>query len=326
MDLNTMQLPAVDLRPGQDEELARAVEAGVYAEQLLASRGADPELERVVALGREAQARMWSAGMRIAMQQARRAAVARGLPAEDLFQDACVAVAEAILRYDFTRGTRFTTFAFESVSWALGDGSRHRTGRPTLTRWERRAARRLRAELEARQSAGAAADLGEAAAAAGVSAAAAQRAMVRWLSLDEATIADPATEDSFADVGHGLDFLELLAPRDRRVLELRYGIGATPHTLAAAAERLGASPSTVFRWEREALIAARALLSGDRTTVPVSGRSPRPQRLPSSSEPPSRSRTPRRRAEPIPSPSIDPGDPEIAGENTTNRVADTRPV
>lgn len=294
MELHELHLPEGQVRPGQDAEISRAVEAGVYAEHLLATRGPDPELDRIVALGRSAQQRMWSTGLRIAMQQALRAATLHRLPAEELFQDACVAVAEAIYRYDHTRGARFTTFTFDAVLRVLADGVRHRVGRPVATRWDRRAARRVAAELEARGVDGSDVDLGAAAAAAGASVAAAQRAMVRLVSLDEAVPADPAATAPFDRIAsHGLGFLELLSPRDRRVLELRFGLGTEPLTLAAAAQRLGTSSSTVFRWEREAIAAARALLEEDRTAIPASGRSPR---LRSSTQARPAPRTPRRAA------------------------------
>ena len=266
MDLNTLRLPDTWFGPGEDLACAEVIEAGLYASHLIDLHGPDPDLSRIVARGREARDRLWAVGLKVAMQQARRLAVAYDLPSEDLFQDGCVAVAEAIERYDFTRGVRFTTFVFEFVIRTLAEGARHRVGRPIATR---------------------------AAAAAGVSPTAARRALVRMVSLDDVTAADPAAEAGFARVdSHGLDFLSLLSPRHRRVLALRYGLGCEALTLADTARRLGASQSTVHRWEGEAIKAARTLLTGERTAL-VSGRSPRRPPPPSWNAPPSQQRTPR---------------------------------
>lgn len=296
MDLQALQLPDAWFGPGEDFACARAVEAGLYATHLIERRGADPELLRVAQLGREAADRLWAVGMKVAMQQARRVAAAHDITPEDLFQDGCVAVAEAIHRYDFTRGVRFTTFVFEYVVRALTEGARHRMGRPVATRADRRAARLAAEERDREASRGNTIGLAEAAAAAGVSPTAARRALVRIVSLDDVMTADPSAEAGFARVDSpGLAFLELLSPRHRQVLELRFGVHGAALTLAATAARIGASPSTIHRWEREAIDHARALLDSERTTS-LSERSPRRPPHPSWSAPPSPSRTPRRLA------------------------------
>lgn len=293
MDLNTLRLPDTWFGPGEDLACAEVIEAGLYASHLIDLHGPDPDLSRIVARGREARDRLWAVGLKVAMQQARRLAVAYDLPSEDLFQDGCVAVAEAIERYDFTRGVRFTTFVFEFVIRTLAEGARHRVGRPIATRADRRAARLAGEERDREAAAGNSIDITRAAAAAGVSPTAARRALVRMVSLDDVTAADPAAEAGFARVdSHGLDFLSLLSPRHRRVLALRYGLGCEALTLADTARRLGASQSTVHRWEGEAIKAARTLLTGERTAL-VSGRSPRRPPPPSWNAPPSQQRTPR---------------------------------
>ncbi|MHA6512012.1 sigma-70 family RNA polymerase sigma factor [Tessaracoccus sp. Z1128] len=296
MDFNALQLPDVWFEPGDDFECAKAVEAGMYASFLVQRNGPDPELESLVALGMDARDRLWALGLKVAMQQARRVAAAHGLPPEDLFQDGCVAVAEAIRRYDHTRAVRFSTFVFEFVFRALTEGARHRVGRPTSTRADRRAARLAGEERDRQGAAGKTIGIAEAAAAAGVSAQAVSRAMVRTVSLDDVLSADPAAEAGFARVDSpGLAFLELLSPRHRRVLEHRFGLNGEALTLAETARAMNASASTVHRWEREAVARARSLLDSERTAG-ISARSPRQPLPPSWTAPPSRSRTPRPRA------------------------------
>ncbi len=63
-------------------------------------------------------------------------------------------MAEAIERYDFTRGVRFTTFVFEFVIRTLAEGARHRVGRPIATRADRRAARLAGEERDREAAAG----------------------------------------------------------------------------------------------------------------------------------------------------------------------------
>ncbi|MHA6525212.1 sigma-70 family RNA polymerase sigma factor [Tessaracoccus sp. G1721] len=296
MDLNELRLPDAWFGPGEDLACAKVVEAGLYAAHLLDLHGPDPELTRLVAAAAEATDRFWAVGLKVAMQQARRLAVAYDLPSEDLFQDGCVAVAEAIERFDFTRGVRFTTFVFEGVARTLAEGARHRMGRPTASRADRRAARLAGAERDREAAAGNSIDIARAAAAVGVSPTAAGRALVRMISLDDVIAADPSAEAGFARVdSHGLDFLSLLSARHRLVLELRYGLWGEALTLAETARRMSASQSTVHRWEGEAIAAARELLAGERTTR-VSARSPRLPPPRSWSAPPSPPRTPHRPA------------------------------
>lgn len=269
MDLNDLDLSYEPLAQGEDVALAKLIEAGVYAAHLLESRGPDPELRRVVEAGEAARERLWSSVVRIVLQQARRAAALHQLPEDDLFQDGCLAVAEAIRRYDHARGVRFTTFAYDHVQYSMGEAVRHRIGRPAVSRWDRRVARLAVTEMDVRRSEGVMHTLESASAAVGVPVRAVQRALIRMVSLEDAVAEDPAAEAPFEDAtSPGLDFLNLLTPRDRRVLDLRFGLSGEPRTLSAVAEELGASVSTVHRWENEAIAAARRILSDDRTTLP----------------------------------------------------------
>lgn len=265
MDLNALELPLVKLGEGDDLAYAKRIEAGVYAEHLLESGATDPRLPAVVASGRAAAEQLWWVGIRMAMQQAKRLESTIALPADELFQDGCVAVAKAIRRYDFTRGVRFTTFVFEFISRAMADASHHRMGRAHASRQDSRAARRAREVLDHAASLGHRTGLQEAARSAGVSPEAATRGHALMVSLDDVLIADPAAEASFERMlSSGLAFLDLLTPRQRRVLQLRF-LDDQPMTLAEVAAKLGATSSTILRWERDAVEAARRLLMAERT-------------------------------------------------------------
>lgn len=261
-----LTIPKIWLNDDEDIELAKAVEAGVYAAHLIGIHGPSPDLERVTELGRQAMERLWWAGARVALSQAKRVALGTGLPEEELFQEACVAVAEAIRRYDFTRG-RFITLTYEFVRRALAEVGGQRLGRPTSTRRDRVCASRLAKALDAQLALGEHASAESTAHSIGVSWSAAIRGGARLVSLDEAAMADPRAEASFESVGEDcLDFLSLLKPQHQRVLKLRFGLQGPALTLKALARELGTSVSTASRWERDAIAAARQVLTAERTT------------------------------------------------------------
>lgn len=264
MFIPDLDLPEVVLEPGEDAELARAIEAGVYAQHLMdEGSSSDPRLPLVVAAGREAAQRLAWVGIRMALKYALRTAHLSGLPADELFQDGCVAVGEAIRRFDHRHEFRFTTFVHEYLFRVMCDGGHHRMGHPQVSRGDRRAARRALRELEALGMDESPAVLQAVIAETGLSPAAAQRGRIRHVSLDELEHLAVSTDEP---ASLGADFLSLLLPRHRRLLQLRFGFKGPARTLAQVAEIMKASPSSVSRWEREALAAARQLLTGERAT------------------------------------------------------------
>lgn len=260
-----LDLPHVTLDPGDDAALARAIEAGVYAQHLIDGGDTDPRLPEVVQLGRDAMEQLAWVGIRMALKYAIRTAHSAGLPAEELFQDGCVAVGEAIRRFDYARNFRFTTFVHEYLFRVMCDGGRHRLGHPQVSRADRRAARQALRRMEALGVAESPALLDTVAAAAGLSPTATRRGRIRMVPLDEVIHSPLLGYEPLTS--HDMDFLALLLPRHRQVLQLRYGLTGPPRTLVQMAALLRASPSTVKRWEVEALDAARQLLRGERTTA-----------------------------------------------------------
>ena len=177
-------------------------------------------------------------------------------------------MANAIQRYDFTRGIRYSTVVYEYVARTLRDASRHRPGEATVRRWDRRAANLAAHRMEQLAMAGQSVTFEEAARAAGVTEAAARRGNARLVLLDDQQTADPKAEAAFDRVlSPTAALLDLLGPRDRQVLELRYGLIGEPKTLEETAAILDTTRSTAHRWERDALRAARELLARDRTTT-----------------------------------------------------------
>ncbi|MGJ6979543.1 sigma-70 family RNA polymerase sigma factor [Aestuariimicrobium soli] len=104
------------LSADQEIQLARAIEAGVVARAALAgdfdcSATAD-ELAAVMAAGERAWLTMWEANLGLVEVLAKRAARRYGLPVDDLTSEAQLGLAEAIMRWDHTRGTRFSTLGW----------------------------------------------------------------------------------------------------------------------------------------------------------------------------------------------------------------------
>jgi RNA polymerase sigma factor (sigma-70 family) len=270
MHISSQTLPTVVIG-GRDEAIGRAIEAGVYAEHLLATHSSNHDwesLEAVARRGREAAELFWWVGVKMAMQAAGSHAQRTGAPVEELFQDACLAVAEAIRRFDHSRGTRWTTLVHTRIKHALLDASEYRVGLAASSRADRRAAHRASRLADDLAAEGVSVGLARAAEAAGVSAAAVTRAKTRLVSIEDVQEADLSSGvDDVAHAGPGVDFLDLLEPHHRQVLELRFGIGCEPLTLAETARRLRATTSTIHRWEKEAIGAARDVLDRERTTA-----------------------------------------------------------
>ncbi|MFJ4919546.1 RNA polymerase sigma factor [Streptomyces sp. NPDC088725] len=127
------EIGRVQLLTAADEvELARRVEAGLFAEEKLGSApGPDTrlalDLDRLVVLGRVAKRRLIEANLRLVVSIAKRYA-GRGLTMLDLVQEGNLGLIRAVEKFDYTRGYKFSTYATwwirQAVSRALADQAR----------------------------------------------------------------------------------------------------------------------------------------------------------------------------------------------------------
>nr|WP_233507039.1 sigma-70 family RNA polymerase sigma factor [Jiangella anatolica] len=123
------EIGRIPLLSGPDEvRLARAIEAGLLAEERLAASGFDDEaLAEVVRLGQEAKAALIEANLRLVVSIARRY-TRRGLPLLDLIQEGNVGLIRAVERFDYARGFKFSTYATwwirQAISRALAEQGR----------------------------------------------------------------------------------------------------------------------------------------------------------------------------------------------------------
>ncbi|MEU6124100.1 sigma-70 family RNA polymerase sigma factor [Streptomyces sp. NPDC047123] len=120
------------LTAAEEVELARAVEAGLFAEEKL---GNTPDLDsqlgldldKLVVLGRMAKRRLIEANLRLVVSVAKRY-VGRGLTMLDLVQEGNLGLIRAVEKFDYARGYKFSTYATwwirQAMSRALADQAR----------------------------------------------------------------------------------------------------------------------------------------------------------------------------------------------------------
>ncbi|MFI0209471.1 RNA polymerase sigma factor [Streptomyces diastaticus] len=126
------EIGRIPLLSAADEvELARRIEAGVFAAAKLAGGHADQglarDLRRLVVLGERAKGRLIEANLRLVVSVARRY-TGRGLTMLDLVQEGNLGLIRAVEKFDYTRGFKFSTYATwwirQAMTRALADQAR----------------------------------------------------------------------------------------------------------------------------------------------------------------------------------------------------------
>ncbi|MFI9172826.1 RNA polymerase sigma factor [Streptomyces lincolnensis] len=120
------------LTAAEEVELARRVEAGLFAEEKLSNTpDLDSQLaldlDRLVVMGRMAKRRLIEANLRLVVSVAKRY-VGRGLTMLDLVQEGNLGLIRAVEKFDYARGYKFSTYATwwirQAMSRALADQAR----------------------------------------------------------------------------------------------------------------------------------------------------------------------------------------------------------
>ena len=116
----------------EEVELAKRIEAGLYAEHLLAterrtSATRKRELTALVADGRRAKDHLLRANLRLVVSLAKRY-TGHGMPFLDLIQEGNMGLIRAVEKFDYTKGFKFSTYATwwirQAISRAMADQAR----------------------------------------------------------------------------------------------------------------------------------------------------------------------------------------------------------
>jgi RNA polymerase primary sigma factor len=121
------------LNAGQEVELAKRIEAGLFADHKLAESsgvlraGQSIDLEQVAEDGRRAKNHLLEANLRLVVALARRY-TGRGMLFLDLIQEGNLGLIRGVEKFDYTRGYKFSTYATwwirQAITRAMAEQSR----------------------------------------------------------------------------------------------------------------------------------------------------------------------------------------------------------
>jgi RNA polymerase sigma factor, sigma-70 family len=122
------EIGRVPLLTAEEEvELAKSIEAGLFAEDRLANGLRSPELEELVWEGVRAKQRLIEANLRLVVSIAKRY-VGRGMLFLDLIQEGNLGLIRAVEKFDYTKGYKFSTYATwwirQAITRAIADQAR----------------------------------------------------------------------------------------------------------------------------------------------------------------------------------------------------------
>lgn len=251
------------LTAAQEVDLARRIEAGVYAEALLVRGSTRPrrDLEYLAADARPARKQMIDANLRLVVAVARQHNRGR-LPLLDAIQEGNIGLIHAVEKFDYTRGYKFSTYATWWIRQAIDRGAAQRRTVRLPTHVEDEVNRVRAAHHKLMTDLGRAPTDEELAGATGSTAARIDE--LRRFSRNTISLDTPTGDDDGAPYGEFIEDDELpsayditeheariadvraavadLPPRLGRVVIMRYGLDTgLPRTLKEIGDELGTS-------------------------------------------------------------------------------------
>ncbi len=274
------EIGRIPLLTASDEvELARRIEAGLFAEErLLSATGLDEQLaldlDRLVVRGRLAKRQLIEANLRLVVSVAKRY-IGRGLTMLDLVQEGNLGLIRAVEKFDYTRGFKFSTYATwwirQAMSRAIADQARTIRVPVHVVELINRVVRVQRRVLQER---GSEPSSEEVAMLLGITPA--RVSEILRLAQDPVSLQAPVGEEDDVNLGDLIEDADLLSPaesaaflllreqleavlstladRERRVVELRYGLmDGRPRTLEEIGRLFGVTRERIRQIEHKTL-------------------------------------------------------------------------
>jgi RNA polymerase primary sigma factor len=277
------EIGRVPLLTAEDEvELAKAIEAGLFAEEKLA--GGFPmlgavhgDLELLVGEGIRAKQRLIEANLRLVVSIAKRY-IGRGLVFLDLIQEGNLGLIRAVEKFDYTRGYKFSTYATwwirQAITRAIADQAR--TIRVPVHMVET-INKLARVQRQLHQELGREATTEELAAEAGLDPE--RVAEIQRIAQEPVSLQSPIGEEE-SDLGDFIEdadavvpieaaafimlqdqlerVLDELAEREQRIIQLRFGLtDGHPRTLEEVGREFGVTRERIRQIESKTLAKLR---------------------------------------------------------------------
>jgi RNA polymerase primary sigma factor len=275
------------LTADEEVELAKRIEAGVYATELL--RAADDgaahlsearrrELAAVAAEGRAAKDHMIRANLRLVVAAARKHA-RRGLPFLDVVQEGNLGLIRAVEKFDYAKGFKFSTYAMWWIRQAIERGLAEQSRTVRLPAHVSETVSKInRIDRDLSRVLGREPTVTEVAEEAGLPV---ERVVeLRRVARDSVSLDTPVGDDGETTLGELIEdsdvlqaadvaeqraltaslreLVATLPPREATIIGLRFGLeDGQPHTLQEVADRVGLTRERVRQLEKKAIAELR---------------------------------------------------------------------